>query len=841
MGRRKRHQSEEDHREAAKMYRKSYYEKNKVTILQKMRLKYNTMNLNSAQNDELGCGSDPDTRFRKLINGSTRRFLDNMTLEYIAGNLSDESRQPIRDALDIAQEAEDAFRASGDDGTEYRQVILSLEDVLLRVFEDEDIGSAHSRGLLSYKVKFHIFGSVTPAGYTYHKIFQKMVASEWTSKEQKEWLAARLSGYLKCSTKASYAKFWPPVYEQWEEQWPIHKELWPDLPESETLNAIQSELKGKAVKKRQKQLRTWMLWHSGRSASRKARVAQSSTRATRLLKNLLQPWAVQAAISECGSTTRGERLTIVRDMARQCWERETDETVIADVKGRMKAKKTSKKSNEDGEDDEALEDDDEEEEVTMEDVLEFSFLVLMGGPDPSNNNKISVSSVDVGTTKLGHSAPQCLPDFKENFLGTRTRQVNPLQCYTSPEPEGQSDTDAADEGEAEDKDNADLEDQDEVDADPFADEPEDELEASEGRPEGDVLDRELDGKRDGRKRMPDIYSPNYAETMHGTLQPVTMHDSFQDTNMHGSVQPEDRSTFQNINMHGSVQPEDHSNLAMHDGNPYFMNTTNFNGTGTGAYPADLNIFGDLNYWTPAPGLTGQYNFVPRSTGQYNSLENLQTFGQVPSYPPHPSDALPPLPPVPNSLENFQTFGQVPSYPQHPSDTLPPLPPVPSGNSPTDLDPPHALDSLPTLPPVPSGNCPANPSPSDTSPLLPPAQDTGSGAKESGAKASGAKASGAKASGAKASGVKVSSAKASGAKASRTDKPEVPEVPTHQAETMTRKSACPPKPSTRNETANAIGAQALSELREKENAPSEKESNYWYRGLGHTLSMMTKFV
>lgn len=79
-----------------------------------------------------------------------------------------------------------------------------------------------------------------------------MVASEWTSEEQKEWLNIHLPGYLKCSTKASYVKFWPPVYEQWEEQWPIYKELWPDLPEGETLNAIQSDLEGKAVKKRQK-------------------------------------------------------------------------------------------------------------------------------------------------------------------------------------------------------------------------------------------------------------------------------------------------------------------------------------------------------------------------------------------------------------------------------------------------------------------------------------------------------------------------------------------------------------------------------------------------------------
>ncbi|KAG2124147.1 hypothetical protein BD769DRAFT_1388946 [Suillus cothurnatus] len=83
---------------------------------------------------------------------------------------------------------------------------------------------------------------------------------------------------------------------------------------------------------------------------------------------------------------------------------------------RMKAKKKLRKANFDAndEDAEALEDEDEEEQSpTTEDMLEaqenlpaifntilmyleqqtgFSFLVLMGGPDPSNENKISVAS-----------------------------------------------------------------------------------------------------------------------------------------------------------------------------------------------------------------------------------------------------------------------------------------------------------------------------------------------------------------------------------------------------------------------------------------------------------------
>lgn len=370
--------------------------------------------------------------------------------------------------------------------------------------------------------------------------------------------------------------------------------------------------------------------------------------------------------------------------------------------------------------------------------------------------------------------------------------------YTSPEPEVQSDIQAADEDE--DEENVDIEDQDEVDADPFAGEPEDDVEASEGQPKGDGLDGELDGKQDDRERMPNIYSPNYA--MHGTIHNI---------NMHGSAQPEDHSSFQNINMHGSVQPEDRSNLTMHDANSYLTDTTNFHDTGV--YPADINMFfGNLNYWTPAPG----------PNGQYNPLENFQTFGQVPSYPQPLSYPQPQVPSYPQPLSyphplSYPPCSDSPSQPSnpHPSDVLPPLPPAPSGNSPANL---HPSDALPPLPPVPSGNSLANPSPLDTSPPLPHTQDAGLSAKASDTKASGAKASGVKMSGAKAP---------SGAKVSKKGKPDVPvhqaeastEASTHQAETTTRKSARAPKPSTRNEMANAIGAQALSELREKENTVS----------------------
>ena len=239
-----------------------------------------------------------------------------------------------------------------------------------------------------------------------------MVASEWTTKEQKEWLMAHLPDYQKCDTKASYSRFWPCIYEEWEEKWPLRKEIWPDLPENDVLNAAQLELFGKALKKRHKvnvshtlsvpwlltarqQLRTWMSWHSVRSTARKGRNAQAPTKAIRLLKDLMHTGrralteaetyskyyykshvrpTVDAIVLERGSTTRGERLTIIRDAARQCWEKETDKAVIADVKSKIEAaalKSSTKKTATTPNGDNEPEDDEEgEKDDSTEDMLE---------------------------------------------------------------------------------------------------------------------------------------------------------------------------------------------------------------------------------------------------------------------------------------------------------------------------------------------------------------------------------------------------------------------------------------------------------------------------------------
>ncbi|KAG2746218.1 hypothetical protein P692DRAFT_201868004 [Suillus brevipes Sb2] len=99
------HKSNKERQEAAKGYRKVYYERNKVVILKKMKLKYHdsttkhpphpgylrTTLQNSELNDTGNSGdtgasdlttrlSEPQIKFHRLVNGSTHKFLDDLVL-----------------------------------------------------------------------------------------------------------------------------------------------------------------------------------------------------------------------------------------------------------------------------------------------------------------------------------------------------------------------------------------------------------------------------------------------------------------------------------------------------------------------------------------------------------------------------------------------------------------------------------------------------------------------------------------------------------------------------------------------------------------------------------------
>jgi hypothetical protein len=95
---------------------------------------------------------NPQAALGHHINGSTRMFLNTLVIQYTSGS-KEESTKAIRDTLVLAEEAEDAKQKLGDttSSSALRQIILCLEDLLLRIFEDDDIASAHTGGLLRYQ------------------------------------------------------------------------------------------------------------------------------------------------------------------------------------------------------------------------------------------------------------------------------------------------------------------------------------------------------------------------------------------------------------------------------------------------------------------------------------------------------------------------------------------------------------------------------------------------------------------------------------------------------------------------------------------------------------------
>ncbi|KAI0039295.1 hypothetical protein FA95DRAFT_1612678 [Auriscalpium vulgare] len=104
------------------------------------------------------------------------------------------------------------------------------------------------------------------AGERKLKVNQKM----WTNLEQLEYLWARLSTYQEHQANRTTVEFWPPLFEDWFERWPLGKDV------SEDAEGVE-----KPVRRRLKQ---WFNNHSrgGKSrASGGAKVLDLSGRSTR--------------------------------------------------------------------------------------------------------------------------------------------------------------------------------------------------------------------------------------------------------------------------------------------------------------------------------------------------------------------------------------------------------------------------------------------------------------------------------------------------------------------------------------------------------------------------------
>jgi hypothetical protein len=82
---------------------------------------------------------------------------------------------------------------------------------------------------------------------------------------------------------------------------------------------------------------------------------------------------VEAIIKSRPSTTKGERLTVIRDCTRNAWENEKDERIIADVKARL-ARASQAAAPEGGDHAESEFEDEEKDTQTDEALIEYVLL-----------------------------------------------------------------------------------------------------------------------------------------------------------------------------------------------------------------------------------------------------------------------------------------------------------------------------------------------------------------------------------------------------------------------------------------------------------------------------------
>ncbi|KAG2746810.1 hypothetical protein P692DRAFT_20708876, partial [Suillus brevipes Sb2] len=259
--------------------------------------------------------------------------------------------------------------------------------------------------------------------------------------------------YLECQKKGNYSNFWPPFFEKWEDQWPPRASLNPAVPMDQPLTPEQLMQEAEIRTAVQTRLIVKLRNDNGHSkAARKANGAGNSvvnkllksivkgptTSRTRLLKesevyakkyyaSRVQPYVKDElnAIKEQSNPPEPKaNLRIIRKHVAQCWESES-----ADVKEEISqlAREMREARREAAKEKEPPEITNEEIVPRLTEILStffgelheatgWTFSVLLGGPDPSNEGAIDVSSLHVGSTKLGNRFNQAFAKFNDNVM-----------------------------------------------------------------------------------------------------------------------------------------------------------------------------------------------------------------------------------------------------------------------------------------------------------------------------------------------------------------------------------------------------------------------------------------
>ncbi|KAG2125465.1 hypothetical protein DEU56DRAFT_916527 [Suillus clintonianus] len=273
-----------------------------------------------------------------------------------------------------------------------------------------------------------------------HSSVSHMAPRTWLTQEELAFIATFEDDYLECQKKGNYTTFWQPFFEQWEERWPARASLFPGIPMDQVLTAAQLEENEKFKAALQKRLTVKFRNDYGNSKPGRKAAAAGNSAVHKLLSNIVKgPTAgrkrplkesevyakkyyttrVQASVKDELKAIKEQpdvpdpkktNLRVIRKHVDRCWENESVEVKeeISQLTREMreaareaaKGRKSSEVTNDliiprlteilstfFGE---------------LHEATGWTFSVLLGGPDPSNGGAIDVSSLHVGSTKLGN-------------------------------------------------------------------------------------------------------------------------------------------------------------------------------------------------------------------------------------------------------------------------------------------------------------------------------------------------------------------------------------------------------------------------------------------------------
>ncbi|KAF8418380.1 hypothetical protein L210DRAFT_3511088, partial [Boletus edulis BED1] len=286
-----------------------------------------------------------------------------------------------------------------------------------------------------------------------------MSPHSWATPEQETFLLEFYNNFIQCQAKHDYGNFWPAFFERWFQKFPERAALFPDIPVSTQLTEEQKKKLGNAINARKDQLRNklrnkWGASKKGRQAkdvdsksisvfiSELMEMKETRTRKPQRIKVYLNLYydekikplieggadvqknvALAAASDEAAETAKlSPKLATIMGKAREMFKAETpevkarveawwNELVAAGGKGPSMSKVGSQSP---------------QYYIDrlaptfaqflggLQELMGWSFTVLMGGPTPEAGGKIEACSIHVGKTQIGNTFDRACP----NFTGT---------------------------------------------------------------------------------------------------------------------------------------------------------------------------------------------------------------------------------------------------------------------------------------------------------------------------------------------------------------------------------------------------------------------------------------